>query len=273
MSDDPSATTAVVCFDFDGTLVDSEGRIHPRDVAILAGAPPVMFIPATGRPLHAVRRALGRHGLFLGRPISFPLVLENGAVVYDRQESVRARFPCDPAVAKALIGAMLDAPEITFLLFCTGEVFVLWPSEPGRRMIDRFELETIPYSPETRGRELTKVVSIAAEPEALRAFSEHTSGLELERAFSLPTVLEFTGIGVDKGTGLDALLRGRISHATIIAVGDGENDIPLFERADVSFAPVGSPSEVKARADHVLDVGECGVLTPILRAIGIDRPT
>ena len=28
-------STPVICFDFDGTLVDSQGRIHPRDVEIL----------------------------------------------------------------------------------------------------------------------------------------------------------------------------------------------------------------------------------------------
>ena len=71
----------VVCFDFDGTLVDAEGHIHPSDVAILKAHASITFVPATGRPLHAVRRTLGRHGLFVDRPISFPLTWIIGALI------------------------------------------------------------------------------------------------------------------------------------------------------------------------------------------------
>ena len=73
----------IVCLDFDGTLVDEEGHIHPYDVEILAEERhDVVFVPATGRPLHAVRRAFERHGLFADRPVPLPMVLENGAAVY-----------------------------------------------------------------------------------------------------------------------------------------------------------------------------------------------
>ena len=75
------AQRPIVCLDFDGTLVDDEGRIHPADVEILANERSVAFVPATGRPLHAVRRAFERHGLFAGGPIPFPLIVENGAAV------------------------------------------------------------------------------------------------------------------------------------------------------------------------------------------------
>ena len=56
-------TKPVLCFDFDGTLVDGEGHIHPRDVALLRENSQAHFLPATGRPLHAVRRAFVRNGL------------------------------------------------------------------------------------------------------------------------------------------------------------------------------------------------------------------
>ncbi len=259
----------IICFDFDGTLVDGEGRIHPRDVKILGSEPPVTLVPATGRPLHAVRHTLGWHGLFADRLIPFPLVLENGAAVYEADERLHAQHPFAPDVRDALVKAMLASPRVTFLLFSTDEVRMLWPSKAGWQMVRRFSLRTRPFSPESPDAPLTKVVCIAQSPETLRAFATKTAELVMERAYSLPTVLEFTRVGVDKGRGLEALLGGRPAGTKLVVAGDGENDLPLFDLADLSFAPEDSPDAIKAHADHVLDVREEGLLGPILRAIGV----
>ena len=260
----------VICFDFDGTLVDGEGRIHPRDVEILGSETPLTFVPATGRPLHAVRHTLERHGLFADRLIPFPLVLENGAAVYEAGEKLHTQHPFVPDVEGALVRAMLSAPRVTFLLFSLNTVRMLWPSEAGWKMVRRFALSTRPFSLEEEGADapLTKVVSIAETPEPLRAFAAETADLALERAYSLPTVLEFTRVGVDKGRGLADLLGERPAGTRLVVAGDGENDLPLFDLVDLSFAPEDSPAAIKARADHVVDVSENGLLAPILRIVG-----
>ena len=259
----------VICFDFDGTLVDGEGRIHPRDVEILGSETPVTLVPATGRPLHAVRHVLRWHGLFADRPVPFPLFLENGAAVYEAGERLRAQHPFASEVQDALVKAMRAAPQVTFLLFSLNTVRMLWPSEAGWQMVRRFALSTQPFSwKEGTDAPLTKVVSIAETPEPLRAFAAETADLALERAYSLPTVLEFTRIGVDKGRGLEALLGERPAGAKLVVAGDGENDLPLFDLADLSFAPGDSPDAISTRADHVLDVQKEGLLAPILRTVG-----
>jgi len=258
----------VICFDFDGTLVDGEGRIHPRDVEILGSETPVTLVPATGRPLHAVRHVLRWHGLFADRPIPFPLILENGAAVYEAGERLRAQHPFAPDVQGAFIEAMLASPRVTFLLFSLDEVRILWPSEAGWKMVRRFALSTRPFSLKEEDAPLTKVVSIAETPGPLRAFAAETADLALERAYSLPTVLEFTRVGVDKGRGLAALLGERRVGTRLVVAGDGENDLPLFVLSDLSFAPEDSPAAIKARADHVVDVSENGLLAPILRIVG-----
>jgi 5-amino-6-(5-phospho-D-ribitylamino)uracil phosphatase len=260
----------VLCFDFDGTLVDGGGRIHPRDVEILGGETPVTLVPATGRPLHAVRHVLSWHGLFADRPVPFPLVLENGAAVYEAGERLRARHPFALDVQGAFIEAMLASPRVTFLLFSLDEVRILWPSEAGWKMVRRFALSTRPFSLEEEDADapLTKVVSIAETAGPLRAFAAETADLALERAYSLPTVLEFTRVGVDKGRGLADLLGERPGGTRLVVAGDGENDLPLFELADLSFAPEDSPAAIKARADQVVDVSENGLLAPILRIVG-----
>ena len=54
----------------------------------------------------------------------------------------------------------------------------------------------------------------------------------------------------------------------LVVAGDGENDLPLFDLADLSFAPEDSPAAIKARANHVVNVSENGLLAPILRIVG-----
>lgn len=61
--------------------------------------------------------------------------------------------------------------------------------------------------------------------------------------------------GLDKGIGLDgALARMGRRGMQVIAIGDGENDLPLFARAQVRIAPANAHASVKEAADVVLDV-------------------
>lgn len=74
---------------------------------------------------------------------------------------------------------------------------------------------------------------------------------------------------LDKGTGLDGVLSmGAIRGAHIIAIGDGENDIPLFERATVGLAVANAVPALKAVADEVLDApGPAGVIDAARRIL------
>jgi HAD superfamily hydrolase (TIGR01484 family) len=257
----------ILCIDFDGTLVDAQKRIHPMDVAILAEPARATVVPATGRPLHAVRRTLHRHGLFEGGPLPMPLVLEGGAVVYDPHETVRAVSSFEPAIQERIRAAMLATREITFHVFAVDRILQLWPSEAGDGMVERFELSPEPYPPDGPEPAWTKVVCIAATPEPLQAFHARIDALPLESAWSLPTVLEFTRAGIDKGHGLSVLLSDRTPGTLVAAAGDGGNDLPLFARATVTFAPADSPEEIRDAADHVFDARPEGVLTPMLRQL------
>ena len=134
-------------------------------------------------------------------------------------------------------------------------------------MIARFGLETTPMEPGDRIGGLTKIVCVAATDAPLRRLAQDAAGLPAEHAFSLPTVLEFTAAGVDKGRGLAALLTSRPEATRVVAVGDGENDLPLFAHADLAIAPAGGQANVRDAADLVIDVEARGVLAPVLEAL------
>jgi Cof subfamily protein (haloacid dehalogenase superfamily) len=267
------AKTTIICVDFDGTLVDDDGFIHPTDVEILANERSAAFVPATGRPLHAVRRTFERYGLFTGHPIPFPLILENGAAVYSENEMLRSQRSFDPELQDELMRVVRASERASFILFSLNEARLVRANETLWAMVRRFDLDPQPFELDQKlSLSLSKVAVTAEDPESLHAFQAEIAELPLEQTYSLPDVLELTPVGVHKGGGLSILLEDAGRHDTeVVVAGDGENDLALFDLATLSFAPESSPPAIQARADHVLDLREEGLLAPILREIGVRR--
>ena len=127
-------TLPILCFDLDGTLLDGKGRIHPQDAALLADPEPLaLFIPATGRPLGSVRLTFNKNGLFVGRKLPFPLILENGSILYAGGEKLVSFLPFDCQAQSDLIDLAGQHPQVTFLFMGLEEVHVEHPSPFGRR--------------------------------------------------------------------------------------------------------------------------------------------
>jgi len=258
-----------VCIDFDGTLVDGEGRIHPTDVDILENDRSVEFVPATGRPLHSVRRTLERHGLFVDEPIPFPLVLENGSAVYLENEVLLSQRSFEAELQEELMDAVWASSGASFMLFSLDTARLLHVNDRVRGFVRRFDLDERHFDPEEGlPQPLCKIAVTADEPKILRDFQATLSGMPLEHTYSLPDMLEISPVGVHKGLGLNDLLENAGNVAPeVFVVGDGENDLALFDRADLSFTPSDSPRNIQAHADRVLDLEREGLLTPILREI------
>ncbi len=260
--------SAVLCFDLDGTLVDDEGRMHPADRELLRHEREVLFVPATGRSLDALRRTFARNGVLAEGAIPFPLVLQNGALTLRPGERPHAVRPLDAATGAALLAAMQASPEVAFLLFTPSAVHELWPSEFSRRMVRRFELDARPWGERDARQPLTKVNAIAASPATMQDFLARIAALPLERSSSLPTVIELNAPGTNKGDALAALLADLgLGDVPLLAAGDGENDLPLFARATRSFAPDTAPAAIQARASQVVPAARDGLLRPMLRAL------
>src|SRR5512138_2108879 len=94
----------IVCFDMDGTLLDEQMRIHPRDIALLTREDaPALFVPSTGRPLISVRHAFAKNGMYESRRIPLHLVLQNGAVRMSPGEVTVGYDPFDARVQDELL--------------------------------------------------------------------------------------------------------------------------------------------------------------------------
>lgn len=75
--------------------------------------------------------------------------------------------------------------------------------------------------------------------------------LDAEIHFNIDSIM-ILPTGVSKGSGLLLVLNLiGVPKLGIICFGDGENDMPLFEEADISVAVANALTEVKAKADIV----------------------
>lgn len=78
--------------------------------------------------------------------------------------------------------------------------------------------------------------------------------------------------GVDKGTAVEWLAQHYgVQLADVVAVGDWLNDVPMLERAGMSFAMAQAPAEVKAAAKHQLraDIWEGGGVAEAAERAGL----
>ena len=123
---------------------------------------------------------------------------------------------------------------------------------------------------------ILKINLYHAVPEERTRTRELLSCPEIETVYSEVSSLECSSAGVNKGTGLLRLCTElRIPPEKCIAVGDAENDIPMFRAAGLGIAMGNAEEHVKAAADLVvrdLDHGGCAQAVQLLMSLtGKDR--
>ncbi len=260
-----TTTPIVLSIDLDGTLLIEEREVHPEDVHLLHHPLPVTLILATGRSLESARRVLERAGLYRHEPLPFPLVLQNGAAIYRPQEVLEDYFPIPPE-AEAQLHAL--APQFS-------EAALLWQGLDGAYLeeitpfglqaAERFGFLPRPLSEAPAGLGFGKLMCLSDRPEVLKAFAAATRHLPVEGSYSLDVIYEVTRQGVHKGFGLRTLLqRLGLTHARLVAVGDGDNDVPMFSCADLAIAPLNASPLARSHAHRLIDRRPHGLLTPVL---------
>jgi len=55
-----------------------------------------------------------------------------------------------------------------------------------------------------------------------------------------------------------------LEGSPVVAAGDGDNDLELFEFAGYSFAPSTTTASVQKQANQIIEVRENGLLTAML---------
>jgi Cof subfamily protein (haloacid dehalogenase superfamily) len=256
----------IIVFDLDGTLINEHGEIHPNDIALLTMPdPPALFVPATGRSLFALRRTFRATGIINGKPVPYPMILQNGALLFDREEKKLRYSAFERAIQEQLIEICEMKPEATFLLFGEDEIRLLHPTPFGLWETERYMFIPKEFSDSDPYFPMSKIMCLNDDANLLQEMTSLVHGYDIEVCLSTPTILEFNPSGITKGTGLEMLVQYyQWDKANIYCAGDGENDLDMFALFQNSFAPETSPVMIQNRAANIINTNKDGLFAPIL---------
>ena len=240
-----------LAIDLGGTLLGAHEEVSPRNrrallTAIDAG---IHVVVATARWVHLAQRVAVTLGL------DGPVIACSGAEVKrlrDGEDLMDVRLPRE--FADALHGICDHerciawfAMDDDVLMKIDGEVPAdLFPSEVRRVPSLASAIDAAPRIALIQGTRVGERIRAELEPEwkdRIRfVTSVTTQGKE---------ILTLTSQGADKGVALGVACRELgIAPSDVVAFGDAENDIELFEAAGASFAMGQASPEVKAAATH-----------------------
>lgn len=251
----------LVAFDLDGTLLDPNGTV--RDVS------GKLFRPSIFNMVARCQQAGIRVTLATGRPEDFvlaraqelgikdPMICSHGTVILDGngqilsqaylpatfEPSLRQLYEQDLEVAVYL---KQDEGPLRVYLNRASEDWAFYQHLLGEGL----ELDPSSYPFDSSNR-ILKFVIFSKDPNASLHW-QGWAGPELHVARTHHQLIEVTVAGYNKGTALSWVAAYlQIDPARVLAVGDQENDVPMFAVAGHSAAMGNAPDTVKARASWV----------------------
>ncbi|HLQ61357.1 MAG TPA: HAD family hydrolase [Candidatus Acidoferrales bacterium] len=253
--------------DLDGTLIDLQLRLDPRDTAALgrARASGIQVVACTGRPFPGALPWIRRLGL------EGPFVCYQGAEVREPG----GRVLLDHGVPHRL------AMEV--VRWCRVRNLHVQGYRDDRLLVERDRPEARAYSQhagmpiivvpdldQSLGPTTPKLVIVADEAAVERTLPEVRARWRgrLYVATSLPTYIEITSPLADKRRALEFICgRLGIGPQQAVAVGDGRNDLPMIEWAGLGVAVEGAAPEVLAAADRVIPRPGQGGIAGLVEAL------
>ncbi|MGH6726505.1 MAG: Cof-type HAD-IIB family hydrolase [Pseudolabrys sp.] len=250
----PSRTISALVSDVDGTLVTDDKILTKRAAAAVAElhARGILFTIVSSRPPRGLRMLL--------KPLNItaPIGGFNGAVIAAPDLSAITEHLLRPEVARQTI-AMLGAQGVQCWVFAGKDWLVRHSDGPHVE----HETHTIGFSP-TIVEDFApflgiaaKIVGVSKDYDLLarceREVSAALSG-QATVARSQPYYLDITHPLANKGAAFSEIAKLlAVPQAEIAVIGDGANDVAMFERSGLSIAMGNASPDVQRSADFVTD--------------------
>jgi Cof subfamily protein (haloacid dehalogenase superfamily) len=256
MTQFPRSSTKIsaVVSDVDGTLVTDDKVLTGRAQAAVAElhARRIIFAIISSRPPRGMRMLLDP------LEIATPIAGFNGGVVAAPDLSVITQHLVPSQVARHAI-AMLGAQGVQSWVFAGQDWLVRDRDGPYMG----HEEHTVGFGPTIVADfapfldDVAKIVGVSSDFELLaRCERDMRAGLANQAtvALSQPYYLDITHPLANKGVGLTVLSQLlSVPLAEIAVIGDGSNDVAMFERSGLSIAMGNAGPDVRRAADFVTD--------------------
>ena len=268
MENQPTGKIRIVALDLDGTLLDSQKRLSPRNHAALerAAARGVLVVPTTGRFFGMMPEAV-RDLPFVRYAITI-----NGAQVYDRvrdEAIVREEIPLDTAVG---IMELLDSYDVIYDCYRDnwGWMTAALQAKAADYATDEHYLKMVREFrrpvPELKAH--LRETAAAGGVQKVMLFSRRGDGeaaildaIRGEMAERFPEIrvtastgnnLELNSSGAHKGNALRRFAEHLgFALENCAAFGDGLNDLSMVQAAGLGVAMANAVPEVKAAAARI----------------------
>jgi len=267
----------LIVLDVDGTLLDAQHRLPDRVAAAVAATQRhgVAVALATGKLLHSVLP------LIKAMDLRGPQITLNGAalVLAETGQPLVYRPLRMEDRRYAIEMVRVTAPDVLITHFTLDHILVDQPEHPLLPILRSYGEDTSAPVPSLLADELppaAKILLVGTQEQLsdLRRAITPALASRVIVTTTAPDFLEFFDLTAGKGNGLSTLLDAlKVPHETVIAIGDGENDLSLFARAGLSVAMGNAGTLVQQAADLVIgnndEAGVADFLDELLRT----RPT
>jgi Cof subfamily protein (haloacid dehalogenase superfamily) len=250
----PSTSISAVVSDVDGTLMTDDKRLTPRARQAVAKlhARGIIFTTISSRPPRGVRMLLDP------LEIKTPFGCFNGGVIARPDLSVITAHVLPPHVARRAV-EMLSARGAQCWIFAGPDWLVREAEAPYVGLEER-TLRFRPAIVDDFGPALdvaAKIVGVSGDFELLARCEREIGAALIGQAVvvrSQPYYLDITHPLANKGVALSALATLlSVPPAEIAVIGDGGNDVAMFERSGLSIAMGNASPLVQRAADFVTD--------------------
>ena len=244
----------LIALDVDGTLLAPDHMLRPRVRAAVrrARAAGIHITLATGKLLRSVVGLVEELGL------DGPQITCNGVVLVDAHGGPPLAFwPLEEAALGAALAAIHRAdPQLPIAYYTPDAIFTDDVEGDLRRILTEHH-EPEPQVVERLDASLPTAAKllVSGAPERLARLRDAVeSALKplVQTTATTPYFLEFFNPLASKGAALTLVMqRLDLRRETVLAVGDGENDLSLIEAAGMGVAMDNAAPLLRARAQHV----------------------
>ena len=247
----------LILSDFDGTFAGAGGRIVPENLEAIERFKDLggHFTFSTGR-LPSVLTEIYPD---FGQVVNAPVVMSNGAVLYDSMtDTVVKEFFFDGVFARRVAKDILTRfPNMDFVCY-TDDGVMQQDLTPDR----------------VRGDRWRKMRFHAASHQQVLACRDYMRATYHDRYNifrSWHSIVEAVDKTVTKGN-MIAFLRQYFAERglkdlLVCCIGDFENDIDMLKSADIAFCPSNAIEEVKAVSHHILCHHDEGAIAHMIEVI------
>ena len=253
----------LVASDLDGTLLNKNKEITPRLFEALEKLDElgIYFVPSTGRPFGTVPKAIKE------LPFLKYVITSNGATIYDatEQKNIIENY-LTPEAVDAVIEVAKELPIITEY-FIEGKAFIakavyddlspfdLTESHEFYIKNSRTPVEDFWNEMKQNNAVLENINLVFKDMELRKEIWDRLKALGLASVTAATTKnIEITSLYATKAQALEKLCEVLgFSRENVLAMGDGDNDMPMIQFAGIGVAMANGEEHIKQAADIIAD--------------------